>query len=194
MSPTTSTSKIAQAEAAVADLLRWVGEDPSRDGLKGTPNRVVRALKEMTAGYGMDPREFLAVQFEKDGYDEMVVLRDVSFHSLCEHHMLPFSGVATVGYIPGERVVGLSKLARVVECYARRLQIQERMTRQIATALQGSLQPAGVGVIVQAHHSCMGCRGVGQSGSQMVTSALLGAMLEAPETRAEFLALAGRRT
>lgn len=179
------------AEEAVRVLLVELGEDADRPGLLDTPARVVRALREMTDGYGIDPAELLAVQFPDD-YDEMVVVRGVEFHSLCEHHLLGFSGTATVAYIPtpGRGVVGLSKLARLVECFARRLQVQERMTMQIADAIDEHLAPVGVGVVVRARHSCMGCRGVRKPGAEMVTSALRGAMRDEPHTRAEFLSLA----
>ncbi len=180
-----------KVEEHVRFLLSYVGEDATREGLVDTPARVRRALLELTAGYGEDPKDILSTSFDAGSYDEMVILRGIKFHSLCEHHMLVFSGEAAVGYLPGARVVGLSKLARLVECYARRLQIQERMTREIADALEVHIEPNGVGVIVRAHHSCMGCRGVRQAGSEMVTSAMLGSMKENPETRAEFLALAG---
>lgn len=176
-------------EDAVKDLLEYIGEDTEREGLRGTPSRVVRALHEMTSGYEVDVEQVLSTVFE-DPCDEMVVVTGIMFNSLCEHHMLPFSGTAVVGYIPDGRVVGLSKIPRVVEAYARRLQVQERMTTQIAEALWDHLKPQGVGVIVKAHHSCMGLRGVKQSHGQMVTSALRGAMKDEADTRAEFLALA----
>ena len=179
-------------EGAVRILLgRVVWEDPEREGLLDTPRRVINALQEMTSGYGQDPQEVLGTTFEKDGYDEMVVLRGIDFVSLCEHHMLPFTGTAAVGYVPGDRVVGLSKLARLVDCFARRLQIQERMTKQIADAVMEVLQPKGVGVVVAAHHSCMGCRGVRKAGADMVTSSLAGVMRKDAAARAEFLGLAG---
>ncbi len=179
-------------EGAVRVLLRRVVyEDPEREGLQDTPRRVAAALSEMTNGYGEDVADILGTTFETDGYDEMVVLRDIDFTSLCEHHMLPFTGTAAVGYVPGARVVGLSKLARLVDCFAHRLQIQERMTKEIADAVMEVLQPQGVGVVVSAHHSCMGCRGVRKPGASMVTSCLQGVMRENPAARAEFLALAG---
>lgn len=176
---------------AVQTLLYWVGEDPTREGLRDTPSRVLRSLAELTQGYSVDPALVLERTFP-DEYDEMVVLRGVSFTSLCEHHLLPFVGTATVGYVPapGAGVVGLSKLARLVSCFAQRLQVQERMTVQIADALEKHLTPLGSGVLVEAHHSCMGCRGVRQPGATMVTSSLRGAMRDEPETRAEFLNLA----
>lgn len=179
----------AGPEDAVIRLLSFVGEDPNRDGLAATPGRVIRSLAELTSGYGEDPAEILAVTFA-EACDEMIVLRGVSFTSLCEHHLLAFTGTATLGYVPGAgRVVGLSKLARLVDCYARRLQIQERLTTQIADALVTHLAPTGAGVVILAEHSCMGCRGVRKPGAEMVTSALHGAFREIPEARAEFLAL-----
>lgn len=180
-----------QPTDAVVRLLEHVGEDPTRPGLADTPDRVLRSLAEMTSGYHDDPAAILARQFPDD-YDEMVVVRGVEFHSLCEHHLLGFAGTATVGYLPapGKGVVGLSKLARLVDCFARRLQVQERLTTQVADAIEQHLQPSGVGVVVAARHSCMGCRGVRKPGAEMVTSALRGAMRTQPETRAEFLALA----
>jgi len=181
----------AAAEWAVTLLLRHVGEDASREGLLETPRRVVKAWREMTDGYAVDIPALLDTTFDGDSYDEMIVVRDVSFVSLCEHHVLPFTGSATVGYLPGAdgRVVGLSKLARLVEAYARRLQVQERMTRQIADALDYHLKPAGVGVVLKASHSCMACRGVRKPGAEMVTSTLLGRFREQAPTRAEFLAM-----
>lgn len=176
-----------QAHEAVRTLLRWVGEDPSREGLRDTPRRVADAWEEMTCGYGQDPAVLLATDFAGEGYDEMVVCRNVEFCSTCEHHMLPFVGVAHVAYVPRRRVVGLSKMARLVDCFARRLQIQEKMTQQIARAMQEHLKPLGVGVVVQARHQCMSCRGVGKHQSEMVTASLLGVFKRA-EVRAEFLA------
>jgi len=175
------------AEQAVATLLRFIGEDTSRDGLLDTPSRVVRAWREMTAGYGEDPAEILSRTFEESS-DEMVVLRGISFFSTCEHHMLPFYGTASVGYLPG-RVVGISKLARLVNCFARRLQIQERMTRQIAESVEQHLDARGVGVVIRAHHLCMGCRGVRQEETEMVTSSMLGTLRSDPTSRAEFFRL-----
>ena len=175
------------AEQAVATLLRFIGEDTGRDGLLDTPSRVVRAWREMTAGYGEDPAEILSRTFEESS-DEMVVLRGISFYSTCEHHMLPFYGTASVGYLPG-RVVGISKLARLVNCFARRLQIQERMTRQIAESVEQHLDARGVGVVIRAHHLCMGCRGVRQEETEMVTSSMLGTLRRDPTSRAEFFRL-----
>jgi GTP cyclohydrolase I len=175
------------AEQAVATLLRFIGEDTGRDGLLDTPSRVVRAWREMTAGYGEDPAEILSRTFDESS-DEMVVLRGISFFSTCEHHMLPFYGTASVGYLPG-RVVGISKLARLVNCFARRLQIQERMTRQVAEAVEEHLDARGVGVVIRAHHLCMGCRGVRQEETEMVTSSMLGTLRRDATSRAEFFRL-----
>lgn len=176
------------AEMAVTRILRFIGEDPSRDGLADTPRRVVRAWREMTAGYGEDPAAILSRTFEESS-DELVILRGVSFYSTCEHHMLPFYGTASVGYLPG-RIVGISKLARLVHCFARRLQIQERLTRQIADAIAQHLEARGVGVVITAHHLCMGCRGVRQASTEMVTSSMLGTLRNDPVSRSEFLRLA----
>lgn len=180
------------AIASVRELLAYIGEDFNREGLIETPKRVLKALREMTEGYRMDPAEILSKKFgESEGYDQMVLLKDIEFTSLCEHHMLPFSGTAVVAYIPQGRVVGLSKLARITECFARRLQLQERMTQQIANAVEQELNPLGVGVVITAHHQCMGCRGVKQPRASMVTSALRGALLVEDSARLEFLRLAG---
>lgn len=176
---------------AVRRLLQFIGEDPEREGLLDTPKRVVKAYAEMTAGYSEDPAAILSTTFD-DRCDEMVMLRGIDFVSLCEHHLLPFTGTAVVGYVPGDRVVGLSKLARLVECYARRLQVQERLTNQIAYALLDHLDARGVGVVIRAHHSCMGNRGVRKPGAEMVTSAMLGVLRDDTAARAEFLALADR--
>jgi GTP cyclohydrolase I len=176
------------AEAAVRTLMRWAGDDPSREGLLETPNRVVRAYEEFFAGYDADPADMLSRTFEEtDGYDEMVLLRNVTFESHCEHHMVPIIGVAHVAYIPEHRVVGISKLARVVEAFAKRLQIQERLTMQIANTIDAILQPIGVGVVIEAQHQCMTSRGVHKPGVSMVTSCLLGAFRDNPATRSEFL-------
>lgn len=179
----------AEGERAVEALLRLVGEDPGRDGLRETPARVVKALLEMTGGYDESPETILAKTFDEQS-DELIVLRGIDFHSTCEHHLLPFHGVAHVGYLPGS-VVGISKLARLVHCFARRLQIQERMTQQIAQAIETHLDARGVGVILSAHHLCMGCRGVRLPSTQLVTSAMLGTLRNDPGTRAEFLRLCG---
>jgi len=176
------------AEMAVTRLLRFIGEDSARDGLADTPRRVVRAWREMTAGYGEDPAAILSRTFDETS-DELVILRGVSFYSTCEHHMLPFYGTASVGYLPG-KIVGISKLARLVHCFARRLQIQERLTRQIADAMALHLEARGVGVIIAAHHLCMGCRGVRQACTEMVTSSMLGTLRNDPVSRSEFLRLA----
>lgn len=178
-----------EAKASVVVLLRYLGEHPGRDGLKDTPRRVVKALTEMTLGYDDEPKQILQTTFDVP-YDEMVLLKDIDFVSLCEHHLLPFRGVAHVGYVPGERVVGLSKMARLVQCYARRLQVQERLTDQIAQAMMKHLDPKGVGVVIEAHHHCMSCRGVKQSSASMITSSMQGVMRE-PSPRSEFMALAG---
>ena len=175
---------------AVVRLLEHIGEDPTREGLHDTPARVLRALTEMTEGYRVDIKALLTRTFESDGYGGMVIVRDVDFVSLCEHHMLPFTGRAAVAYIPGNgRVVGLSKLARLVDAFARRLQVQERMTEQIADALVQHLEPEGVGVVVVAQHSCMSCRGARKADARMVTSSLRGALYDKPEARAEFMRL-----
>jgi len=173
-------------EDAVVRLLQWIGEDPNREGLRDTPKRVTKALKEMTAGNQLDPKQILGTVFDENS-DQMVVVRGIRFSSLCEHHMLPFSGTATVGYIPRRKVVGLSKIPRLVNAFAKRLQVQERMTNQIAHALMKNLQPLGTGVVIKAHHSCMGCRGVIQPDAEMITSAMLGCLREDPSARAELM-------
>lgn len=176
------------AQDGIRSLLEYLGEDPGREGLAKTPHRVVKAFREMTVGYDHDPKEILSTVFHEK-HDQMVVLKGIKFISLCEHHMLPFTGEASVAYIPEDKVVGLSKLARLVECYAKRLQVQERMTMQITDALTEHLKPLGSGAIIKAHHSCMGCRGVRQPSAQMITSSLVGNM-RTPEVRQEFLELA----
>jgi len=182
-----------EAEAAVRTLLRWVGEDTDRPGLLGTPARVSRAYEEWFGGYGQDPAEILRTTFdETGGYDEVVLLRDVGFVSHCEHHLAPIVGRAHVAYLPDRRVVGISKLARVVEVFARRLQIQERMTAQVADAVQGVLEPRGVAVVIEAVHHCMTTRGVGKPGSLMVTSRLTGVFRDDFLLKREVLALIGR--
>ncbi len=173
---------------AVRRLLQHIGEDPERDGLFDTPKRVVKALAEMTAGYSLDPADVLGTTFDV-GSDELVLVTGVQFTSLCEHHLLPFVGTASVGYLPGERVVGLSKLARLVDLYAHRLQVQERLTSQIADAIMTHLDAQAAGVVIRAHHSCMSCRGV-RKHSDMVTSSMLGKLRDEPSLRAEFLSLA----
>ncbi|ALE58333.1 GTP cyclohydrolase I [Paraburkholderia sp. GV068] len=181
-----------EAEAAVRVLLRWAGDNPEREGLIDTPARVVRSYEEFYAGYQIDPREILARTFsEVDGYDEMIVLKDIRFESYCEHHMVPIIGRAHVAYLPGHRVVGISKLARLVDAFAKRLQIQEKMTVQIADTLNDVLQPEGVGVILEASHQCMSTRGVHKAGVTMVTSRMLGTFRTDPSTRREFLSIVG---
>jgi GTP cyclohydrolase I len=182
-----------QAEEAVRTLIRWAGDDPSREGLRDTPARVARAYDEFFAGYGQDPAEILKRTFsEVEGYDEMIVMSDIRFESHCEHHMVPIIGKAHVGYLPDKRVVGISKLARLVEVYARRLQVQEKMTVQIADTLQEILQPRGVAVVIEAAHQCMTTRGVHKPGVGLITSRMVGAFREDPSTRREFLAVIGR--
>ncbi|MBX6373064.1 MAG: GTP cyclohydrolase I FolE [Acetobacteraceae bacterium] len=182
----------AEAEAAVRTLIRWAGDDPDREGLIDTPDRVLRAYAEWFGGYDEDPVALLERTFgESGGYDGIVLLRDVRFVSHCEHHMAPIFGRAHVAYLPGARVVGISKLARIVELYARRLQIQERMTAQIADAIDAVLQPRGVAVVVEATHGCMATRGVHKPGAAMVTGRMLGAFRDHPGTRAEFLSAVG---
>jgi len=180
----------AEAEEAVRTLIRWAGDDPTREGLLGTPDRVVRSYNEFFAGYEEDPVAMLERTFEEiEGYDEMVVLRDIRMESHCEHHMVPIIGKAHVAYLPGKRVVGISKLARVVEVYAKRLQIQEKLTAQVANTLQEVLQPRGVAVVMEAAHQCMTTRGVHKHGVTMVTSRMLGAFRDDPRTRHEFLTM-----
>ncbi len=173
----------------VESMLVELGEDPARQGLKATPDRVSRAFRELTDGYGVEPEDVIADAVFDQDYDEMVVVRDIAFYSLCEHHMLPFFGQAHVGYLPNGRVVGLSKIPRLVGVYAHRLQIQEQLTRQIAEALNGVLAPRGVGVVVEARHLCMEMRGVETPGGRMITSCMLGTFRRDPRTRAEFLDL-----
>ena len=178
------------AEQAVRDLLAALGQDPDRSGLRDTPRRVAAAMTELLSPVAFTPTTFP----NEEGYDELVIARDIEFSSLCEHHLLPFSGVAHVGYIPGERIVGLSKLARVVELFARDLQVQERLTGQIADWLVEHLDPIGVGVVMEADHSCMSLRGVKKPGSRTITSALRGAIRDDARTRQEFLSLATRHS
>jgi len=181
------------AMQAVRTLIRWAGDDPQREGLLGTPDRVVRSYEEFFAGYDEEPIVILSRTFEEiSGYDEVVVLRDIPFESHCEHHMVPIIGKAHVGYLPDRRVVGISKLARVVDIYARRLQIQEKMTAEIANTILVALQPKGVAVVIEAAHECMTTRGVHRPGVSMVTSQMLGVFRDDPSTRREFLALIGR--
>jgi len=182
----------AEAEAAIRTLLRWAGDDPAREGLRDTPARVARAYEEFFSGYAIDPKALLERTFEEiDGYDEIVLLRDIRVESTCEHHMAPILGRAHVAYLPHRRVVGISKLARVVEAYAKRLQIQEKLTVQIATAIQDVLAPRGVAVVIEAAHQCMTTRGVHKPGVTMVTSHMLGAFRNDPSTRRELLAMIG---
>jgi GTP cyclohydrolase I len=176
------------AEEAVRVLLRWAGEDPGREGLRDTPRRVVSAYRDWYSGYGIDPREYLRRTFEETaGYDEMVVLRDIEFESHCEHHMAPIIGRAHVGYLPTNKVVGISKLARVVDAYARRFQVQEKMTAEIAGCINTVLRPRGVGVVIEAVHECMTTRGVHKRGVSMITSNMLGTFRSDARTRSEFL-------
>ncbi|HEX3397766.1 MAG TPA: GTP cyclohydrolase I FolE [Steroidobacteraceae bacterium] len=176
------------AESAVRTLLRWAGENPGREGLRDTPKRVVNAYEDWFSGYSTDPGAYLRRTFEEvEGYDEMVVLRDISFESFCEHHMAPIIGRAHVGYLPSDRVVGISKLARVVDGYARRFQVQEKLTAQIAGCINEVLKPRGVGVVIDAVHQCMTTRGVHKRGVSMVTSKMLGTFRADASTRAEFL-------
>ncbi|MBS0251729.1 MAG: GTP cyclohydrolase I FolE [Proteobacteria bacterium] len=180
----------ADVESAIKTILRWTGEDPDRDGLKETPARVTKAFEEWFRGYGEDAEAILNKTFEEiEGYDEMIVLRGIRFESHCEHHMAPIIGRAWVGYIPNGRVVGISKLARVVDAYAKRLQIQEKMTAQIANAIEEALHPQGVAVVIKAEHHCMTTRGVLKPGTDMVTSRMLGVFRDNPITRQEFLAM-----
>lgn len=187
---TLSKPSRAEAEAAVRTLLMWAGDDPDREGLVDTPARVARAYEEFFAGYAQDPVELLARTFEEtDGYDEMVVLRDIRLESHCEHHVVPIIGRAHVAYLPHKRVVGISKLARVVDLYAKRLQIQEKLTAQVANAINDVLQPKGVAVVIEAAHQCMTTRGIHKPGVTMVTSRMLGAFRDDAATRREFLAM-----
>jgi GTP cyclohydrolase I len=179
-----------EAENAFRTIIRWAGDEPSRDGLKDTPSRLARAFEDFFRGYGQDPEAILQKTFEEiEGYDEMIVLRGIRFESHCEHHMAPIIGRAWVAYIPRGRVVGISKLARVVDAYAKRLQIQEKMTAQIANTIQEVLEPEGVAVVLKAEHFCMTTRGVHKPGTDMVTSRMLGAFRENAITRQEFLAI-----
>jgi GTP cyclohydrolase I len=176
------------AEDAVRTLLRWAGEDPTREGLRDTPKRVVEAYKDWYSGYAVDPRDYLRRTFEEmAGYDEMVVLRDIEFESHCEHHMAPIIGRAHVGYLPTTKVVGISKLARVVDVFARRFQVQEKMTAEIARCINDVLQPRGVGVVIEAVHECMTTRGIHKRGVSMITSKMLGTFRSDARTRSEFL-------
>lgn len=182
-----------EAEEAVKTLLNWVGEDPDREGLKSTPGRVAKAYEEWFSGYKDDPVDFLRRTFrEVDGYDELVILRDIDFESHCEHHLAPIIGKVQIGYLPDRKVVGISKLARVVETFSKRMQVQESMTAQIANCINDVLKPKGVGVVVEGVHQCMTTRGIHKPGVSMVTSQLLGAFRSDPRTRSEFLNIIGR--
>ncbi|HEY2446626.1 MAG TPA: GTP cyclohydrolase I FolE [Rhizomicrobium sp.] len=182
----------SEAEQAIRTLLSWAGDDPTREGLRDTPERVARAFEDWFAGYGVDPEEYLARTFEEvEGYDDMVVLRDIRFESHCEHHLAPIIGRVHVGYLPTNKVVGISKLARVVEAYAKRLQVQEKMNAQIARCIEKVLEPKGVAVVIQAEHQCMTTRGVHKPGVSMVTSTMLGDFRKNPLTRREFLSVIG---
>ena len=184
-----------QAEQAIDTLLRWAGDDPEREGLIDTPKRVALAYEDWFRGYGEDPVNFLQRTFEEvEGYDELIVLRDITFESHCEHHMAPIIGVAHVGYLPNSKVVGISKLARVVETFARRLQVQEKLTAQIANCIESVLKPRGVGVVIDAVHQCMTTRGIHKSGVSMVTSQMLGSFRKDARTRAEFLQMIGKNS
>jgi GTP cyclohydrolase I len=184
-----------EAEDAIRTLLRWAGDDPNREGLLDTPARVVRSYEEFFAGYDADPEDLLKRTFEEtDGYDEMVLLKDIRFESHCEHHMAPIIGKAHIAYLPKTRVIGISKLARLVEMYAKRLTIQEKMTSQIANTLNDVLQPQGVAVVIEAAHQCMTTRGVHKPGVSMVTSRMLGAFRDNPSTRRELLFMVGTPT
>jgi len=183
----------AEAEEAVRTLLRWTGDDPDREGLRATPDRVVRAYEEFFAGYEIDPEEILTRTFEEiEGYDDMVVLRGIRFESYCEHHMVPIIGIAHIGYLPRHRVVGISKLARVLEVFSKRLQIQEKMTAQIAVTIDKVLNPQGVAVVIEGEHQCMTTRGVHRPGVNMVTSHMIGAFRDNEATRKEFLSIIAR--
>ena len=182
----------AEAEEAIRTLLKWAGDDPAREGLRDTPERVARAFEDWFSGYNEDPEEFLARTFEEvEGYDDMIVLRDIRFESHCEHHLAPIIGKVHIGYLPNNKVVGISKLARVVNTFARRLQVQETMNAQIANCIQHVLEPKGVAVVIEATHQCMTTRGVYKPGVTMVTSAMHGEFRKNPMTRREFLTVIG---
>jgi GTP cyclohydrolase I len=185
----------AEAEDAVRTLLRWAGDDPAREGLRDTPRRVAKSYKELFAGYDIDPVLLLERTFEEvEGYDEIILLRDIRLESYCEHHMVPIIGVCHIAYLPRSRVVGISKLARVVDAYSKRLQIQEKLTVQIAGTINDVLQPLGVGVVIEAGHQCMTTRGVHKPGVSMVTSRMLGAFRDDPVTRRELMSLIAQRS
>jgi GTP cyclohydrolase I len=184
----------AEAEAAVRTLIRWTGDDPDREGLLATPERVVRSYEEFFAGYSQDPEEILTRTFDETaGYDDMVVLRGIRFESYCEHHMVPIIGIAHIGYLPRNRVVGISKLARVLEIFSKRLQIQEKMTAQIANTIDRALNPHGVAVVIEGEHQCMTTRGVHRPGVNMVTSQMIGVFRDNEATRKEFLSIIGQK-
>ena len=192
MRPQADRPERAEVEAAVRTIIRWTGDDPERAGLLDTPARVARAFEEFFSGYAQDPVEILQRTFEEiEGYDEMIVLRGVRFESHCEHHMAPIIGQAWVGYVPDGRVVGISKLARVVDIYAKRLQIQEKLTAQIANTINDVLKPQGVAVVIKATHNCMTTRGIHKPGADLVTSRMLGCFRDNPLTRQEFLSITG---
>jgi GTP cyclohydrolase I len=180
---------VKQIEALIASLLKEIGEDPGREGLQKTPARVARALSFLTAGYQQDPHAILSQAVFEESYDEMLIVKDIDFYSMCEHHLLPFFGRAHVAYVPNGRIVGLSKLARLVEVYSRRLQVQERLTKEIAAAIDRVLRPKGVAVVLQAQHLCMMMRGVQKQNSYAISSAMIGEFQDDPKTRAEFMQL-----
>ena len=183
---------LEEVKEAVKTLIKWAGDDPDREGLIETPDRVIKAYENFFAGYNNDPREILSKEFQEvDGYDEMIVLKDIRLESHCEHHLVPFIGTAHIGYIPKNKVVGLSKLARVVEVFSKRLQIQEKLTAQIANSIDEVLQPKGVGVIIEASHLCISTRGIHKTDSRMVTSRMLGIFRNNSDTRREFLNIIG---
>ncbi len=193
--PTLVRPSREEAEAAIHTLLRWAGDDPEREGLRDTPARVARAFEDWFSGYEVDAEEFMRRTFEEvEGYDDMIVLKDIRFESHCEHHLAPIIGRAHIGYLPTNKVVGISKLARVVEAYARRLQVQEKMNAQIANTIQKVLEPKGVAVVIEATHQCMTTRGVHKPGVSMVTSTMLGDFRTNPLTRREFLSVIGNPT
>lgn len=182
------------SENLIREILIAIGENPDREGLLDTPKRVVKSWKEIFAGYHEDPKTILSTVFEDGACEEMVILKDIEFQSTCEHHMLPFIGKAHVGYMPNGKVVGLSKLARLVDCFAKRLQIQEKMTKEISEAINTHLQPHGVGVVIEAHHQCMSCRGIKKQNTTMITSSMLGLLRKEPIVRQEFLGLIKRQS
>lgn len=184
---------MSEFQQAVRTLIEWIGEDPDREGLKDTPERVARSFAEFFDGYGREPNYILKC-FSAEDCDELIVVKDIEFVSFCEHHILPFQGVAHVGYIPNGRIVGLSKIPRLVDIFAKRLQVQERLTTQVANALMEHLQPKGVGCVIEAKHSCLSCRGAKKQNAKMITSCLLGVMREDSKARSEFLDLIRSKT